>query len=135
MSCGVGRRRGLDPALLWLWCRLAATAPIRPLAWELLCAVGVALEETRRGKKKKQNRKKKNEYCLLWRHTSLCQCSHKTQFLIHFYKVYEDKGSQDPHKSRGSDHGGGGGEGGMWWKKWKLRLRPGWPKGVELGLG
>ena len=25
---------GLDLALLWLWCRLAAVAPIRPLAWE-----------------------------------------------------------------------------------------------------
>ena len=25
---------GLDPTLLWLWHRLAATAPIRPLAWE-----------------------------------------------------------------------------------------------------
>ena len=23
-----------DPTLLWLWHRLAATAPIRPLAWE-----------------------------------------------------------------------------------------------------
>ena len=23
-----------DPVLLWLWCRPAATAPIRPLAWE-----------------------------------------------------------------------------------------------------
>ena len=23
-----------DPALLWLWCRPAATAPIQPLAWE-----------------------------------------------------------------------------------------------------
>ena len=23
-----------DPALLWLWRRLASTAPIRPLAWE-----------------------------------------------------------------------------------------------------
>ena len=31
-SCGVGRRRGSDPALLWLWRRLMATAPIRPLA-------------------------------------------------------------------------------------------------------
>ena len=28
VSCGVGCRRGLDPVLLWLWCRLAATAPI-----------------------------------------------------------------------------------------------------------
>ena len=32
MSSGVGHRRGLDPELLWLWCRLAAAAPIRPLA-------------------------------------------------------------------------------------------------------
>ena len=35
MSSGVVRRSGLDPALLGLWRRLAATAPIRPLAWEL----------------------------------------------------------------------------------------------------
>ena len=34
VSSGVGRRRGSDLVLLWLWCRLAATAPILPLAWE-----------------------------------------------------------------------------------------------------
>ena len=28
VSCGLGHRRGSDLALLWLWCRLAATAPI-----------------------------------------------------------------------------------------------------------
>ena len=33
-----------DPVLLWLWCRLAATALIRPLAWEPPYAVGVALK-------------------------------------------------------------------------------------------
>ena len=44
MSCGVGCRHGLDPALLWLWPRLAAVALIRPLAWELTYAVGVALK-------------------------------------------------------------------------------------------
>ena len=44
MSCGVGCRRGSDPSLLWLWRRLAATAPIRPLAWEPPYAVGVALK-------------------------------------------------------------------------------------------
>ena len=44
MSCGVGRRQGSDPALLWLWCRPAATAPIRPLAWKPLYAVGVTLK-------------------------------------------------------------------------------------------
>ena len=30
-------------ALLWLWCRPAAIAPIRPLAWELPYAVGMTL--------------------------------------------------------------------------------------------
>ena len=54
MSCGVGHRRSLDLALLWLWCRLAATAPIRPLAWEPPNAVGVALEKTKKKRKKKE---------------------------------------------------------------------------------
>ena len=31
--------------LLWLWWRLAAIAPIPPLAWEPPYAVGVALEK------------------------------------------------------------------------------------------
>ena len=35
MSCGVGRRHGLDLMWLWLWLWPAATAPIRPPAWEL----------------------------------------------------------------------------------------------------
>ena len=42
MSCAVGRRCGWDLVLLWLWCRLAATAPIRPLAWEPAYAKGAA---------------------------------------------------------------------------------------------
>ena len=33
-----------DLALLWLWCRLAAVAQIRPLAWELPYAMGAALK-------------------------------------------------------------------------------------------
>ena len=44
MNGGVGCRRGSDMALLWLWPRPAATAQIRPLAWEPPCAVGVALK-------------------------------------------------------------------------------------------
>ena len=42
VSCGVGHRCGLGPALLWLWlwCRLAAAALIPPLAY----AMGVALK-------------------------------------------------------------------------------------------
>ena len=34
-----------DPALLWLWCRPVATAPIRPLAWEPPYAAGAALKK------------------------------------------------------------------------------------------
>ena len=37
-----------DPALLWLWCRPAATAPIRPLAWVLPYAVGEALKRRKK---------------------------------------------------------------------------------------
>ena len=48
MSCGVGRRRGSDLALLWLWCRPAATAPIQPLAWEPPCAAGTALKRQKK---------------------------------------------------------------------------------------
>ena len=44
MRCGVGCRRGSDPALLWLWCRPVAMALIRPLAWEPPYATGVAQE-------------------------------------------------------------------------------------------
>ena len=54
MSCGGGRRRGLDPTLLWLWRRPVATAPIRPLAWKPPCAVEAALEKAKRPKKKKK---------------------------------------------------------------------------------
>ena len=43
LSCSVGHRYGSDPALLWLWYRLVATALIRSLAWELPYAAGVAL--------------------------------------------------------------------------------------------
>ena len=32
-------------ALLWLWHRLAAAGPIRPLAWELPYAAGTALKK------------------------------------------------------------------------------------------
>ena len=35
-------------ALLWLWRRLAATAPIRPLAWEPPYAAGGALKRQKK---------------------------------------------------------------------------------------
>ena len=52
MSSGVGCRRGSDLALLWLWRRLEARAPICPLAWEHPYTAGVALK--RKKKKKKE---------------------------------------------------------------------------------
>ena len=52
MSCGVGSRQGSDPALLWLWHRLAAIAPIQPLAWEPPYAVGETLKRQKKDKKK-----------------------------------------------------------------------------------
>ena len=53
MSCGVGHRRSSDTALLWLWHRPAAVAPIRPLAWEPPYAAGAALKKTKDQKKKR----------------------------------------------------------------------------------
>ena len=44
MSCGIGCRRSLDLALLWLWRRPAAVALIGLLAWEPPHAAGVALK-------------------------------------------------------------------------------------------
>ena len=51
MSCGVSLRHGSDPALLWLWRRLAAIAPIRTLAWEPPYAADVALKRQKMKKK------------------------------------------------------------------------------------
>ena len=48
MSCGVGRWRGLDLVLLWLWRRPAAVALIKPLAWEPPYAMGAALKRQKK---------------------------------------------------------------------------------------
>ena len=56
MSCGVGHRGGSDLALLWLWRRPVATAPIRPLAWEPPYAVRAAQEKTKKKKRKKEKK-------------------------------------------------------------------------------
>ena len=54
MSYGVGLRHGSDPELLWLWCRPAAVAEIRPLAWEPTYAAGVDLKQPKKKKKKRK---------------------------------------------------------------------------------
>ena len=80
LSCGVGWRRGSDPALLGLGCKPAAVAPISPLAWEPTYASGMA-------KKSKKKKKKKGggswgpvacqgeEEILFWSHTQLSTTS------------------------------------------------------------
>ena len=54
----VGRRRSLDLAWLWLWCRLAAVVPIQLLACELPYALGAALKKQKHFffKKGKENK-------------------------------------------------------------------------------
>ena len=70
MSCGVGCRRGSDPALLWLWGRPVAIAPIGPLAWEPPYAAGAAQEiatittTTTTTKDKRQKKKKKKNHLI-----------------------------------------------------------------------
>ena len=54
MSCGVDCRNGSDVALLWLWCRLAAVAPIQPLAWQPPYATGTAVKRQKTKKTKER---------------------------------------------------------------------------------
>ena len=67
MSCGVVCRRGPDLVLLWLWCRPAATAPIRPLTWEPPYASSAALKskkrkEGRKGGRKEERKKERKKF-------------------------------------------------------------------------
>ena len=39
-----------DAALVWLWCRLTAAAPIQPLAWELPYALSAAIKKEQKRK-------------------------------------------------------------------------------------
>ena len=48
-------RHGSGPTRLWLRRRSAAVTLIQPLAWELPCAVSVALKSKKKKKKKKKN--------------------------------------------------------------------------------
>ena len=63
MSCGVGHRCNSDPVLLWLWCRLAASALIQPLAWAPPYVMGVDLKKTKQTNK---NRQPYYQEFLLW---------------------------------------------------------------------
>lgn len=61
MSRGVGCRYGSDPALLWLWQRPAAAAPIQPLAREPPHTTGAALKSNTFLKRKEEKGKGMSE--------------------------------------------------------------------------
>jgi len=67
LSCRVGHRQGLGPKLLWLWLwrRLAAVAPIRPLAWGLQYVEGAALKSKKKKKKEKKGKSPAETYVKL----------------------------------------------------------------------
>ena len=61
MSCGIDRRHGSDLVLLWLWYRLAAAAPIGPLAWKLPNATSTTLKIRKEGRKEGRKEEKKEK--------------------------------------------------------------------------
>ena len=79
------RKCGSDPGLLWLWCRLAATAPIQPLAWELPIAMGAAKKKKKKKRKKKKKKKKQRceKACML---QSESQWGEKARETAHGYR-------------------------------------------------
>ena len=60
MSCSVGHRQGLDLVVVWLWYRLAAVAPIQPLALEFPYVAGEAVFKKKRKEEKRKRKRKKN---------------------------------------------------------------------------
>ena len=72
MSCGVGRRCVSHPALLWLWHRPAAVAPIGPLAWEPPHAVGVVALKKKKKTPPQKNKIKKVLFSLTHFNSPLC---------------------------------------------------------------
>ena len=88
MSCGVGYRRSLDPALLWLWCMLAG-----PLAWELPYATGMVLK-TNNNKKTPQSLRMRfilRAYYNIPSKSKETNLSHKICNLIHLLLSIDEK--------------------------------------------
>ena len=63
VSC---HRCGLDPVLLWLWCRLTAVALIGPLAWEHPYASGVTLKKKKERERERENQTREGLECPLF---------------------------------------------------------------------
>ena len=104
MSCGVGRGRGSDLALMWLWHRPVATALIRPLAWEPPHALGAALEKAEKAEKKKEWR-----YIYIYMihfavHLKLIQDSKSTVLPYKFFKVLKNENRSSHRGSAVNEH-------------------------------
>ena len=84
-------RHDSDPALLWLWCSLAAVAPIRPLDWELPYAAHATLKSKKKNKERKKEKRKKEKCGVFW----WCSC-----FRISCcYCVVQSLAQEFPHTS------------------------------------
>ena len=69
VTCGVGRRLGLDPTRLSLWCRPAAVAPVGPLARGLHLLWQVWPWKPKKKKKKKE---RKGITAVIWQGRIIC---------------------------------------------------------------
>ena len=69
---------GSDPTSLWLWCRPAAAALIRPLAWEPPYAAGAAIKRKRKEKRKKLGHRNAMHFVIALPGGSSLEFSHHT---------------------------------------------------------
>ena len=64
MSCGVGCRRGSDPALLWLWCRLGSySSDWTPSLGTSICRGSGPRNSKKTKKQKNKTKQKKRASC------------------------------------------------------------------------
>ena len=85
MSYEVGHRHGSHLAVLWLWCRPAAVAPIWSLAWEFLYAMGAALKRPKKKKKSVYVPWKTKQYLGIYLKSELTK-KEKKNFICSFHK-------------------------------------------------
>ena len=87
MSCGVGHRLGSDPVLLWLWLRLAAAAPIRPLGWEPPYASGATPPPKKDKKRRHSSDLTVNFFTVLNQHKLWYSAEHKRNRKLKEYQI------------------------------------------------
>ena len=95
LNCGVGHRCGSDPALLWLWCRPAAIALIRPIVWEPPYAASAVLKRKKKVIKNKVYKKNQSPFHSVLKLTSVrLQCS-----LIQLYQPHTNSNGNITQRS------------------------------------